>query len=210
MKRSEILIDVRDYIEDEDKEDYPTDAPLNRFIQTAADEVAAIILALDESHYIQDHDIGFMIQANVELYDLPDECVRLKYVEDESGVPLTRKNVADRADYIGTGNTRYYYFQDKQIGFLDVPAASKIFPFKFVRKPTAMTSDDSEPDTPEYLCHKLIGIKAAMIAMGISEDDDTWLNKLANWHLKQIEETYFRRNTDFQESVPDDDNLDLD
>lgn len=210
MTRGEIRARVRVHI-DEPVEERWKDIGLNSLINKAIGKVAAIIMALDESWYIQDD--SFSITAT-ELFDLPSDFLRLKELVDENGNPLNETDASKRSDFIGRGETKAYYFQKSKMGFLDVPNAVKTYPFKYVYTPKTdysldnATDDTKVPDVPVFLCHDLIAVYVAIEALDLDEEIDTYLIREAKSLYKQINDVYYKRSTDGPRQVESDPDLD--
>lgn len=209
MTRGDIRTRIRTHI-DEPQEERWKDTELNGLINSAADEVAALILSLDDSHYIEDDEFSLTTD---ELYDLPADFHMLKEIVDENGDPLSEIDPSKRADYIGIGITRVYYFQKNQIGFLDISTGAKTFPYKYIRQPSAQLSldntDDAEtPDCPAFLCHSFIAVLASIEALDMDEETDAVLARKARRIRNLIYDNYHKRSVDGPRVVGGDPDLD--
>jgi len=180
---------------------------LNHIIDLAYNQVAALFLQVDKSHYISDHN--FSLLPTIEKYDLPDDFMHVQRITNSYGTPLTRLyKLIDRTRYIGVGYVGKYYFQGNQIGFLDIPAVAATYPCLYIRRPAALVSDDSVPDVPEYLGHDLIVVEAAILALAIDEEQNGTLDHKARTLKNDIQNLYHTRNVDQSRQAEGDEALD--
>lgn len=209
MNREQIRDKVRVLIDEYGSEDRWENEPLNHLIDLAYKKVTALFMAMDDSYYsVAD---TFNLESTVELYDLPDDFLRIKSILNNLNEPVFRLyNVATKNDYLsGSGGTpTRYYFQGNQIGFLDIPNAALDYPYVYIHAPDPLVDDDSVPDVPPYLGHELIAAETAQKALDMDEETSPIVNEEIKDLRKQIVEIYHRRNTDFSPRVEDDPALD--
>jgi len=206
---------ARDLIEEETIDTWDDDT-LHRLMNTAIKMVASIFRSLDEGFY-QKTD-KFTLQDNVELYDLPSDFLKLKLVSNPNSdnTPLTKVSPQERSDYLNIGVVRVYYFEDKKIGFLDIPLglADYEFPNKYIRTPTLVAEDYSDDatalDIPDELGCELVAHLIAMYALNIEEEDEMWLPIQARALKDEIVENFTERNSDFARVVGRDSSFELD
>ena len=209
MTLKQIRDRVRIHI-DEPSEESWADAQLNSLIAGATEEVASLFLTLDDSFYITDDT--FTIIAGTETYDLPTGFLRIKELRDDKENPIFRLYaVGRRSDFLNIGHTVRYYFQKGKIGFLAIPSADAIYPYKYIKAADALdiTDDVAVPDVPEYLGHTLISIYAALVAMDMDEETSSYLINKKRDLERQIIDLYSQRNTDFPRMVESDPDLEL-
>jgi hypothetical protein len=208
MTRQTIREQVRILIDEySDQTQVKEDAELNPLIDASFREVAGLFMAMDDSYYItSDH---FDLEATVELYNLPANFIAMKSLENEEGDPIERLyNIAERSSCRAAEEVVCYYFQGNQIGFLAVPIVAAIYPYLYIRKPTPIADDNSEPDVPEFLGHDLIVVLTAIKALNLDEETNPELKDKVKELRAQIREIYYRRNKDFPRHIEGDDALD--
>jgi len=206
MNREQIRKKIQVHIGDTE-EDRLDPSEVNALIDGAYNRVAALFLSINESLFVKDET--FSLQPTIELYDLPADCLRIKEITDSNKNPLHRLyKLGERSSYLGHGSVTHYYFQKKQIGFLDIPSSSVTIPYKYIYIPAALVNDESIPDVPEFLGHDLIVIESALDARDVDEEASAHLIYRAKQLYGQIGEVYYRRNTDALPEVPSDPLLD--
>ncbi len=210
MNRGEIRARVRIHI-DELQEKRWKDVSLNSLINEAKNEVAGRIIALEDSHYTKDDT--FTIEVNKELYDLPADFLNIKLIHDASGTPLSKAKITERSSLISdVGNCRYY-FQGTQIGFWGIPTAAGTWPYWYVYHPPDIDTDvvkDSETfEGPSFIVHDLIAVLAAIDALDLDEEMDTFLIRKARKLNNRLVEIYYKRNSDFPEAMENDLDLEM-
>ena len=201
MIRSEARARVRIYI-DELQEKRWKNTSIDNLLNELSNEVAALILSLDESYYAK--TATFSLQPTQELYNLPDDLLRIKRIKDTNSEPVTRILLSKLWDHEDRAYTDRYYFSGNQIGFRKVPAGAASYPYLYLRTPTPMTDDDNSPDVPAYLCHDLICVKTAIDLLDLDEEMDTYLIRKKRDLEEQIKGIYYRRNTDDAEQTASD------
>jgi len=206
MNREQIRLKVQVHIGDTEADRLEPEE-VNALIDGAYNRVAALFLSINESLFVEDG--VFSLQPTVELYDLPVNFLRIKEITDSNKNPLHRLyKLGERSSYLGHGSVTHYYFQKKQIGFLDIPSNSIAIPYKYIYIPAALTGDESIPDVPEFLGHDLIVIESALDARDVDEEASAHLIYRAKQLYSQIGEAYYRRNTDELPEVSPDPLLD--
>jgi len=206
MNREQIRKKVQVHIGDTEADRLEPEE-VNVLIEGAYNRAAALFLSINESLFVEDGT--FPLQPTVELYDLPVDFLRIKEITDPNKNPLHRLyKLGERSAYLGHGSVTHYYFQKKQIGFLDIPPTSIIIPYKYIYSPAALVNDESIPDVPEFLGHDLIVIESALDARDVDEEASAHLIYRAKQLYSQIGEVYYRRNTDELPEVPSDPLLD--
>jgi hypothetical protein len=183
-------------------------AELDHIIDLASNEVASLFLKIDDSHYLESTPVNVSPILG-ELYDLPNDFLKVKRMVDSDGVPITRLyKITDRYQYLGYGDIKLYYLQGSKIGFLDVPGTAETLTLLYVRTPEQMDDDADSPDVPEYLGHDLIVYKAAIIALSMDEESNDIINYQAKQLEDDIQELYYTRNVDFPRQQERDEALD--
>lgn len=183
---------------------------LNHLIDLSCNKVASIFINKDDSYYTK---VGtFSLQPNIELYDLPADCLYIKRVVDSIGEPFGRLyDLTRRIEFIDQAQLLVYYLQGNQIGFLDIPSAAASLPYLYIRTPIALVDDDSIPDMPVFLGHDLVVIETTILALQVDEEQSATLDSMAKDLRRQIDEIYYTRNKDYTYQVPGDQALnDLD